>query len=80
MNDDLGYVMQAVRLIKRELDGRVPLIGFAGSPWTLATYMIEGEASRDFARAKAMLYQEPRTLHALLDKLARAVTASCWRR
>ena len=75
MNDDLGYVMQAVRLIKRELDGRVPLIGFAGSPWTLATYMIEGEASRDFARAKAMLYQEPRTLHALLDKLARAVTA-----
>ena len=70
MNDDLGYVMQAVRLIKRELDGRVPLIGFAGSPWTLATYMIEGEASRDFARAKAMLYQEPRTLHALLDKLA----------
>ena len=75
MNDDLGYVMQAVRLIKRELDGRVPLIGFAGSPWTLATYMIEGQASRDFAGAKTLLYQEPRTLHLLLDKLARAVTA-----
>ena len=46
MNDDLGYVMQAVRLIRRELDGSVPLIGFAGSPWTLATYMIEGQVSR----------------------------------
>ena len=75
MHDDLGYVMNAVRLIRRELDGRVPLIGFAGSPWTLATYMIEGQASRDFALAKAMLYQEPRTLHLLLDKLASAVTA-----
>ena len=75
MHDDLGYVMQAVRLIRRELNGRVPLIGFAGSPWTLATYMIEGQASRDFALAKAMLYQEPRTLHLLLDKLATAVTA-----
>ena len=75
MHDDLGYVMQAVRLIRRDLDGRVPLIGFAGSPWTLATYMIEGQASRDFALAKAMLYQEPRTLHLLLDKLASAVTA-----
>ena len=70
MNDDLGYVMQAVRLIRRELDGSVPLIGFAGSPWTLATYMIEGQASRDFAAAKTLLYQEPRTLHLLLDKLA----------
>ena len=75
MERELGYVMDAVRLIHHELDGRVPLIGFSGSPWTLATYMIEGEASRDFACAKAMLYQEPRTLHALLDKLARAVTA-----
>ena len=75
MHDDLGYVMQAVRLIRRELDGSVPLIGFAGSPWTLATYMIEGQASRDFAAAKTLLYQEPRTLHLLLDKLARAVTA-----
>jgi len=75
MERELGYVMDAVRLIRHELDGRVPLIGFSGSPWTLATYMIEGGASRDFARAKAMLYHEPRTLHQLLDKLATAVTA-----
>ena len=75
MERELGYVMDAVRLIRQELNGRVPLIGFSGSPWTLATYMIEGGASRDFARAKAMLYHEPRTLHQLLDKLATAVTA-----
>ena len=61
MERELRYVMDAVRLIRQELNGRVPLIGFSGSPWTLATYMIEGGASRDFARAKAMLYHEPRT-------------------
>ena len=57
--DDLGFVMDAVRAVRRELDGRVPLIGFAGSPWTLATYMIEGRGSRDFARAKTMLIEHP---------------------
>ena len=71
--DELGYVLAALRLIRRELDGRVPLIGFAGSPWTLATYMVEGGASRDFARTKTMLYQAPRDLHRLLQHLARAV-------
>ncbi|HEX6549297.1 MAG TPA: uroporphyrinogen decarboxylase [Gammaproteobacteria bacterium] len=71
---DLRYVMDAVRLIRRELAGRVPLIGFAGSPWTLATYMVEGRSSREFARIKTLLYQEPATLHALLAKLADAVT------
>jgi uroporphyrinogen decarboxylase len=71
---DLRYVMDAVRLIRRELAGRVPLIGFAGSPWTLATYMVEGGSSREFARIKTLLYQEPLTLHALLDKLAASVT------
>lgn len=71
---DLRYVMDAVRLIRRELAGRVPLIGFAGSPWTLATYMVEGRSSREFARIKTLLYQEPATLHALLGKLADAVT------
>lgn len=72
---DLGYVMETVRLVRRELDGRAPLIGFAGSPWTLATYMIEGAGSKTFARAKAMLYGEPAILHRLLDVLANAVTA-----
>ena len=72
--DDLGYVMEAVRLIRNELDGCVPLIGFAGSPWTLATYMIEGGSSKDFGKVKKMLYQEPETLHLLLDHVAKAVT------
>lgn len=71
---DLRYVMDAVRLVRTELAGRVPLIGFAGSPWTLATYMVEGKSSREFARIKSLLYQEPATLHALLGKLADAVT------
>ncbi|TRX74713.1 uroporphyrinogen decarboxylase [Pseudomonas mangiferae] len=71
---DLGYVMDAVRTIRRELNGRVPLIGFSGSPWTLATYMVEGGSSKDFRRSKAMLYDEPQAMHLLLDKLARSVT------
>jgi len=72
--EDLGYVKDAVRTIRRELDGRVPLIGFSGSPWTLATYMVEGGSSRDFRKSKAMLYNDPQAMHALLDKLARSVT------
>jgi len=71
---DLGYVMDAVRTIRRELQGRVPLIGFSGSPWTLATYMLEGGSSKDFRKSKAMLYDAPQNLHLLLDKLARSVT------
>ena len=74
MQQDLGYVMDAVRMIRETLAGRVPLIGFSGSPWTLATYMIEGGSSKEFAKAKGMLYEEPVTLHQLLDVLARAVT------
>lgn len=70
---ELRYVMDAVRLIRSELDGRVPLIGFSGSPWTLATYMIEGGTSREFALIKTMLYDQPAMLHVLLDKLARTV-------
>jgi len=70
---DLRYVMDAIRMVRRELDGRVPLIGFAGSPWTLATYMVQGGSSRDFAEIKRMLYREPDTLHRLLVVLARAV-------
>lgn len=71
---DLPYVLDAVRLIRRELNGAVPLIGFSGSPWTLATYMIEGGSSRDFVRTKQMLYGEPQLLHLLLAKLAASVT------
>ncbi len=72
---DLGYVMDAVRTIRRELNGRVPLIGFSGSPWTLATYMVEGGSSKDFRKSKAMLYDNPQAMHNLLDKLAQSVTA-----
>jgi uroporphyrinogen decarboxylase len=69
---DLRYVLDAVSLIRRELAGRVPLIGFAGSPWTVGTYVVEGGSSREFSRIKAMMYEEPVTLHALLDLLARS--------
>jgi uroporphyrinogen decarboxylase len=71
---DLRYVMDAVRTIRRELDGRVPLIGFSGSPWTLATYMVEGGSTKTFARSKGMLFDEPALMHTLLGKLADSVT------
>lgn len=71
---DLDYVLKAVSTIRRELNGRVPLIGFSGSPWTLATYMVEGGSSKDFRFVKAMLYETPEVMHALLDKLAQSVT------
>jgi uroporphyrinogen decarboxylase len=70
---ELRYVMDAVRTIRRELDGRVPLIGFTGSPWTLATYMVEGGSSKEFAKVKGMLYDDPTALHLLLDKLADSI-------
>jgi uroporphyrinogen decarboxylase len=72
---DLRYVMDAVRLIRRELNDRVPLIGFAGSPWTLACYMIEGAGSSSFARPKALAWDDPATMHTLLDVIARSVAA-----
>ncbi len=70
----LRYVMDAVRMIRRELDDRVPLIGFSGSPWTLATYMVEGRSSKDYAVVKGMMYDRPDLMHQLLDTAARAVT------
>jgi uroporphyrinogen decarboxylase len=70
---ELRYVMDAVRTIRRELNGDVPLIGFAGSPWTLATYMIEGGSSKTFSRIKKMAFVEPEILHILLEKLADSV-------
>jgi uroporphyrinogen decarboxylase len=70
---DLPYVMNAVKLIRRELNGAVPLIGFSGSPWTIATYMVEGGGSKEFALIKGMLMAKPELLHALLDKVALSV-------
>ena len=72
---ELRYVMDAVRLVSRELDGKVPLIGFAGSPWTIGTYMIEGGSSKEYTLAKGMMYAEPATLHLLLGKLADSITS-----
>lgn len=71
---DLSYVTDAVSLIRKELDGSVPLIGFSGSPWTLATYMIEGGGSKDFRIAKQFMYDNPEAMHQLLEKLTIAVT------
>ena len=72
---ELRYVMDAVRTIRRELNGRVPLIGFSGSPWTLATYMVEGGTTKDFGKVKGMMFDQPTALHLLLDKLAQSVTS-----
>jgi uroporphyrinogen decarboxylase len=71
--DDLSYVMDAVSAIRRELNGQVPLIGFSGSPWTLATYMVEGGSSKDFRHVKTMAYDQPELMHQLLTLLADAV-------
>jgi len=72
--DDLAYVFDAVRTIRTELDGRVPLIGFAGSPWTVGTYMVEGGSSRDFKRIKGLAAEDPAALDALLDTVAQTTT------
>lgn len=74
MDEDLGYVMEAIRTVKPELGNRVPLIGFAGSPWTVATYMVEGGPSKEYAFIKGMLYSEPAALHGLLATVADATT------
>ena len=73
VNDSLDYVMRAVTSIRHALNGQVPLFGFSGSPWTLATYMIEGGSSKDYRYTKGMLYSKPEFLHQLLDKIAIAV-------
>jgi uroporphyrinogen decarboxylase len=73
--DELRYVMDAVRLIRRTLDNRIPLIGFSGSPWTLATYMVEGSSTKTYSKVKGMLYNEPRLLHRMLETVARSVTS-----
>ena len=73
--DELGYVMDAVRTIRQALDGRVPLIGFAGSPFTLACYMVEGGGGKEFRQIKTLLYRRPELLHRILNITAQAVTA-----
>jgi len=73
MGSDLKYVMDAVSTIRKELDGRVPLIGFSGSPWTLATYMVEGGGTKEFGKVKGMMFDRPDLMHSILDVLARSV-------
>jgi uroporphyrinogen decarboxylase len=73
LNERLDYVFQAIKLTKEKLNNRVPLIGFSGAPWTLATYMVEGKGSKNFEIIKSLIYREPETAHILLQKLADSV-------
>ncbi len=75
IGSELRYVTDAVSEIRRALKGRLPLIGFSGSPWTLACYMVEGQGSADYRMVKTMLYQRPDLMHRMLDVTARAVIA-----
>lgn len=75
MGSDLKYVTDAVSLIRQELQGKVPLIGFSGSPWTLATYMVEGGSTKNFSKVKKLMFAEPEAMHQLLDILADSVIA-----
>ncbi len=72
---DLAYVVDAVRLIRKNLQGSVPLIGFSGSPWTLATYMVEGGSSKSFQKVKGLMFEQPLLMHQMLDKIAQSVAA-----
>lgn len=67
--EDVKYTIEAISLTKKHLDGRVPVIGFAGAPWTIFSYMIEGSGSKTFSKAKKFLYTEPRLSHQLLEKI-----------
>jgi len=67
--DAVPFVADTIRLLRRELDGRTPLIGFCGAPFTIAAYLVQGEGKEGFGAIKRMMYREPATLHALLDKL-----------
>lgn len=74
-HETLRYVVDAVSLIRKELNGHVPLIGFSGSPWTLATYMVEGGTTKNFSKVKAMMFDQPQLMHSLLDKVAQSVAS-----
>ncbi len=73
--EDVGFVMDAIRIVRRELDGRQAVIGFSGSPFTLACYLVEGRPSRDYGIAKAFIYREPEAWGALMDRLSTTVAA-----
>ena len=73
VSTDLDYVLEAIRLTQERLGGKIPLIGFSGSPWTLATYMVEGQGSKEFHHIRAMVYQNTELLHQLLEKLTIAI-------
>lgn len=72
VEEDLGYVLEAIKITKKELNGRVPLIGFAGAPWTIFAYMVEGAGSKTFSKARAMLYTVPEAAHQLLDMITQS--------
>jgi uroporphyrinogen decarboxylase len=69
IEDRLGYVLEAIRITKKELNGRVPLIGFAGAPWTIFCYMVEGKGSKTFSESRKMLYTNPTLAHELLNRI-----------
>ena len=73
--EGLGYVLEAIRITKKALNGRVPLIGFAGAPWTILAYMVEGHGSKTFSKARGMLYREPALAHQLLSKITATTIA-----
>jgi len=72
---DVPFVLDAIRLVKKLLDGRVPLIGFSGAPFTIASYLIEGRPTRDFDKVKSLMYRDPKTWHVLMEKLADSMSA-----
>jgi uroporphyrinogen decarboxylase len=72
---DVPFVLDAIRLVKKLLDGRAALIGFSGAPFTIASYLIEGRPTRDFAKVKSLMYREPKTWHVLMGKLADSMSA-----
>lgn len=71
--EKVPFVMETIKLLRRELEGRVPLIGFSGAPFTLASYMVEGGGTSSFVKIKTMMFKDPETIHALLDKVAKTV-------
>lgn len=75
ISDDLAYTPEAIKLVKKELNGRVPVIGFAGAPWTIFAYMVEGQGSKTFSRARSMLYTEPELSHRLLQMITDSTLA-----
>ena len=75
VHDNLSYVFEAIKITKSELKGKVPLIGFAGAPWTIFAYMIEGQGSKTFSKAKSFLYREPELSHQLLGLITETTIA-----